>query len=378
MKKVSKLRTSNENVSPLMVELDDNRGLRYLQSTTVSPGFQPYAAENFDVTGSPSQLAKYFYAVSPVSAKSGDSFTSPIYGSSKYRLAKTPPYSGTSNSSGGNSSFSSRGRLSLSPLASIENLERKQLSSPRMYQTPVKGGEEVIVMDDIQVRPMSGGKNRRSSSSSSSSSGRGSSSSSSSSSKSVLFKKEVCRAWEESGNCRYNSKCQFAHGREELHLSRLSMKSKSEAQMGRLSMRAGLCLYGPDSRILPESAEVAESGPVVTRLARSQPASPEPHRTHASLDSRIVPESAEVAEPGPAVTRLARSQPTSPEPHRTPVNPNTISDWSPLDDGIEAVLPNGSDRVPSREEVDAYIFGILNQPTTKRRLPVFAALCEGQ
>lgn len=354
MKKVSKLRTSNENVSPLMIELDDNRGLRYLQSTTMSPGFQPYAAENFDVTGSPSQLAKYFYAVSPISAKSSDSFTSPIYGSSKYRSAKTPPYSG--NSSGGNSSFSSRGRLSLSPLASIENLERKQLSSPRMYQTPVKGGEEVIVMDDIQVRPMSGGKNRRSSSSSSSS-GRGSSSSSSSS-KSVLSKKEICRAWEESGNCRYNFKCQ--------------------AQMGRLSMRAGLCLYGPDSRIVPESAEVAESGPVVTRLARSQPASPEPHRTHASLDSRIVPESAEVAESGPAVTRLARSQPTSPEPHCTPVNPSTISDWSPLDDGIEAVLPNGSDRVPSREEVDAYIFGILNQPTTKRRLPVFAALCEEQ
>jgi len=205
MKKVSKLRTSNENVSPLMIELDDNRGLRYLQSTTMSPGFQPYAAENFDVTGSPSQIAKYFYAVSPISAKSSDSFTSPIYGSSKYRSAKTPPYSG--NSSGGNSSFSSRGRLSLSPLSSIENLERKQLSSPRMYQTPVKGGEEVFVMDDIQVRPMSGGKNRRSSSSSSSS-GKGSSSSSSSSSKSVLFKKEICIAWEESGNCRYNSKCQ--------------------------------------------------------------------------------------------------------------------------------------------------------------------------
>jgi len=44
------------------------------------------------------------------------------------------------NSSRGNSSFSSRSRLSLLPLISIENLERKQLTSPRMYQTPVKGG----------------------------------------------------------------------------------------------------------------------------------------------------------------------------------------------------------------------------------------------
>ena len=36
--------------------------------------------------------------------------------------------------------FNSHGRLSLSPLVSIENLERKQLPSPRMYQTPVNGG----------------------------------------------------------------------------------------------------------------------------------------------------------------------------------------------------------------------------------------------
>ncbi|KEH31277.1 hypothetical protein MTR_4g094358 [Medicago truncatula] len=57
---------------------------------------------------------------------------------------------------------------------------------------------------------------------------------------------------------------------------------------------------------------------------------------------------------GAVIARLARSQPTSPEPHRNTVNPNTntINDWSPLDDGIEVVLPNGSDRVPSREEVE--------------------------
>jgi len=42
--------------------------------------------------------------------------------------------------------FNSRGRLSFSPLVSIEKLERKQLSSPRMYQTPVKGG---YTYDDI-------------------------------------------------------------------------------------------------------------------------------------------------------------------------------------------------------------------------------------
>lgn len=326
--KVSKVRrTLNENVSPLQVELDDKRG-RYLQSTTMSPGFQPYA-ENID-TGSP--LARYFFAGSPISGKSSESFTSPIFGSSKYRSARMQQYCATSS---GNSSFGSRGRLSLSPLSSIENMEIKPLMSPPMYGTPVKVDEEVIVMDDIQVRPMSGGKNGRSSSSSSS---RGSGSSSSSS-KSV-YKTDICRAWEESGNCRYNSKCQFAHGREELHPSRL-MKSKSEAQTSKLSIRLGQGTYGPNSRVVHEHPAVTESECALTGLITSQPASPEPYRsTHA--------------------------------------NSNIINDWSPLDDGIDVVLPNGSDKVPSREEVDAYIFGLLNEPTTKRRLPVFVAICEGQ
>jgi len=136
-------------------------------------------------------------------------------------------------------------------------------------------------------------------------------------------------------------------------------------------MGPGPCMCGSGSCYFPESARH-----VIARLARSQPASPEPHHTHASPDSRIVPESAEVAESGPVVTRHARSQPASPETHRTRVNSNTISDWLPLDDGIEAVLPNGSGRAPSREEVDAYIFGILNKPTTKRRLPVFPEFCK--
>lgn len=190
--KVSKLRTLNENFSPLQIELDEKRG-RYLQSATMSPGFQQYT-EKFDA-GSP--LAKYFYAGSPISSKSGEAFNSPLFGSSKYRSAN-------SSFGSGNSSFGSRGRLSLSPLSSIENFELKPMQkSPPIYRTPVKAEEEVIVMDDIQVRPMFGVKSGRSSSSSSS---RGSSSSSSSTKS--LFKTDICRAWEESGNCRFNSKCQ--------------------------------------------------------------------------------------------------------------------------------------------------------------------------
>ena len=124
---------------------------------------------------------------------------------------------------------------------------------------------------------------------------------------------------------------QFSYRREELHPSRrFSMENKYE-----VTNLPCICGCGSDSCFFPDES----AGAVITRLARSQPGSPEPHRTQA--------------------------------------NSNTISDWSPLDDGIESVLPNGSDRVPSREEVDAYIFGILNKPTTKRRrLPVFAEFCK--
>lgn len=195
-----KLRTTaNENVSPLRIELDD-RGGRYLQQTTMSPRFQPYK-ENINV-GSP--LARLLFGGSPISgrfATAGEAFTPPT-ALSKYRSARAHHYL---SSSTGSSSFGSRGgRTSLSPLSSIENLDLPPRMSPPMFGTPVKAEEEeVLVMDDI---PMSGGKSGKSSSSSSS--GRASSSSSSASSGKSVIKTEICKAWEDSGNCRYNSKCQ--------------------------------------------------------------------------------------------------------------------------------------------------------------------------
>ncbi|KAE9603248.1 hypothetical protein Lalb_Chr12g0208511 [Lupinus albus] len=52
-------------------------------------------------------------------------------------------------------------------------------------------------------------------------------------------------------------------------------------------------------------------------------------------------------------------------------------DWSPLDDDeIEIFLPNGSDKTPTRDEVHAYIWSTLNQPITKKRLPVFESICK--
>ncbi|CAJ1936004.1 unnamed protein product [Sphenostylis stenocarpa] len=199
--KVMKPRTSNENVPPMQIDSDERRG-RYLQPSTMSPRFQPYT-ENIDA-GSP--LARYLFAGSPLPGKvaaAGEAFSPPSFNAWS---AKALQYCG--NSSGRSSSFGSRGRMSPSPLSSIENMEIASLMSPPMYRTAATGDDDVLVMDDILVRPVSGGKSGRSSSSS----GRGSSSSSSAS-KSV-FKTEMCRAWEDSANCRYNSKCQVVPPRK--------------------------------------------------------------------------------------------------------------------------------------------------------------------
>lgn len=108
--------------------------------------------------------------------------------------------------------------------------------------------------------------------------------------------------------------------------------------MGKIYIRPGLSIYSPNTRIVQEHQELAEPQRVVTRP-------------------------------------IIISQPSSPERHRIYTKSHTISDWSPLDDGIECCLPNCADRVPSRQEVDAHIIALLNQSTTKKRLPVFAALC---
>ncbi|KAK7400286.1 hypothetical protein VNO78_11490 [Psophocarpus tetragonolobus] len=399
--KVLKSRPSNENIPPLLIDSDERRG-RYLQPTAMSARFQPYN-ENIDAS---LPLARYLFAGSPLSGKvaaASEAFISSTFGA---RTAKALQYCG--NSSGGSSSFGSRGRLSPSPLSSIENMEIASLMSPPMYRTPATGDDDVIVMDDILVRPMSGGKSGRSSSSS----GRGSSSSS----KSVL-KTDICRGREESGNCRYNSKCQTLVGRIKPYrnlfvgcemgrkknailkeippcLYRLDFRGNTP-YIDALRLNGGRIGFPPDhfsKKILCEQAQTSESSVGAGSSTPGQ-SSHFAHQQHASADSDpevasqsdahtsessigagsstqgpsnyIAHQQHAVDESNPEVVT---SQPTSPEPQ--------YSDWSPLDDRIKIVLP-GSDKVPSRKEVDAYISRLQHGRTSKRRLPVFGAICEG-
>ncbi|CAO3620372.1 unnamed protein product [Mucor fragilis] len=57
-----------------------------------------------------------------------------------------------------------------------------------------------------------------------------------------LFKTEMCRNWQEMGECRYARKCRFAHGQHELRCVQRHARYKTE--ICRTFHLTGTCLYG--------------------------------------------------------------------------------------------------------------------------------------
>lgn len=63
-----------------------------------------------------------------------------------------------------------------------------------------------------------------------------------------LYKTELCRSFEETGNCRYGTKCQFAHGRDELRPVIRHPKYKTE--ICKTFHSVGHCPYGKRCRFI--------------------------------------------------------------------------------------------------------------------------------
>lgn len=57
-----------------------------------------------------------------------------------------------------------------------------------------------------------------------------------------LYKTELCRSWEEKGTCRYGTKCQFAHGEDELR--KVARHPKYKTEICRTFWVSGTCPYG--------------------------------------------------------------------------------------------------------------------------------------
>ncbi|XP_057995336.1 uncharacterized protein LOC110659942 isoform X1 [Hevea brasiliensis] len=271
---------------------------------------------------------------------------------------------------------------SLLPLSSVENV----MSSP-VYGTPVKVvDDEVLVMDEILVDSLSGGKVLRSLSSNSSDSP----SNSSSSPQIRVYKTELCRSWEDFGHCRYGSKCQavairkvyvcvalsfrmrpdkgnrrirFVHGKEELRPTCYPMKNEAETHTFK-SHSAASYSYGQKSRFLMAEAVVAAS-------QTASVSKPDYKNKSPVITIQSVYFSKNTS---PIITPMHC---TKPEVYiKTPAASVKPQDWSPLDDDIEVALPGEIDKYSSpRKDVDAYIHSVLHGPRIRKRLPVFTEFC---
>eukprot|EP01129_Flabellula_baltica_P011557 TRINITY_DN508_c0_g1_i1.p2 TRINITY_DN508_c0_g1~~TRINITY_DN508_c0_g1_i1.p2 ORF type:complete len:222 (-),score=45.45 TRINITY_DN508_c0_g1_i1:48-713(-) len=67
------------------------------------------------------------------------------------------------------------------------------------------------------------------------------------------YKTELCRGWMETGSCRYGSKCQFAHGVQELRPVIRHPKYKTE--VCKTFSSTGTCPYGRRCRFLHTEAD---------------------------------------------------------------------------------------------------------------------------
>ena len=80
-----------------------------------------------------------------------------------------------------------------------------------------------------------------------------------------LYKTELCRSFTETGECRYNDKCQFAHGRDQLRC--VVRHPKYKTQVCRTFTETGQCPYGNRCRFVHE--KLPEKGVLGTLATNS-------------------------------------------------------------------------------------------------------------
>ncbi|KAJ4952409.1 hypothetical protein NE237_029241 [Protea cynaroides] len=306
-----------------------------------------------------------------------DAFLSPVVDSSNFHPRLMQKYHHSSN-------FSSRSTSpSPLPLSIIDNLDTPPSRSPPVFTTPVKVEEDVLVMDGILVGSVSGGRSRSSSDSASLSPGNS------------LYKTEICRAWEETGSCRYNTKCQFAHGKEELRPGRyINKNTKFDVQVAKTWNRG---THGPKSGFSrnPMASASASAPALVSSLSASASASPAPPQPpelgmkkstmklkqediSTAVDWSPEDDSNKIPIPSSSASQLPPPQEGMKKSTMKfkQEDSSTAVNWSPEDDGIEIRIPSSSIEEPAaRETVDSYINAVLYGPSRRRRLPVFEEVC---
>ncbi|XP_021910659.1 uncharacterized protein LOC110824374 isoform X2 [Carica papaya] len=292
----------NANVLPLMIPR-----ARFHHPQSIS-SINSYSPDN--LTKADSSILKYFRSNSPAAA-------SPV--PVKFQFSGGP----------------SGRRSSLSPLSAVENLE---------------------AVDGILVASVASGRRVSRSGADSGFCGPESplSSMPSSSTNSVLYKVEICRAWEDLGHCRFGSKCQ--------------------AHLYKSFPGSGPYTYSTKSSFPQQAvAEVAVSLNELTSHLKPEPSSKSRATSikfdHTGKSSISISEFKDIR-------KMLSS--TLSSPLNCPLgskNTNiTVRYWSPQDDDIEVTLPDHAENSQSKEYIDAHIHNVLYGPS-KRRLPVFIEIC---
>lgn len=83
---------------------------------------------------------------------------------------------------------------------------------------------------------------------------------------STRYKTEMCRPFEETGNCRYGSKCQFAHGIHELRS--LNRHPRYKTEFCRTFHTTGFCSYGQRCNFIHNEDERRGSQPTSPTTSR--------------------------------------------------------------------------------------------------------------
>jgi len=76
------------------------------------------------------------------------------------------------------------------------------------------------------------------------------------------YKTEMCRPFEETGQCRYGSKCQFAHGSQELRS--LNRHPRYKTQYCRTFHTTGFCTYGQRCNFIHNEEERRSAAPTTS------------------------------------------------------------------------------------------------------------------
>ncbi|WCJ26257.1 hypothetical protein M5689_008087 [Euphorbia peplus] len=253
----------------------------------------------------------------------------------------------SSSGSGGTS------RRSLTPMSDIANL-----ISPG---TPVKlVDEDVLVMDGIL---MSGARVSKSSDSS------GSFSSSGSSGGIRRNMMEMCRFWEEMGECRAGYKCKFAHGKEELRPSFIAMRNKSEFGHGKEELRQSF-----NSMKINSETHSPNSYPPKPRFLSTPSPTAMPFRPEIELKSQNQSQNSALNLNKNTARMCLSKSPTFIKPEmskKSPITNTKSRDWLPSDDGIKVRLPECS----IDQDVESCIHNFLHGPSNRKRLPVFTEFC---